>query len=409
MIRKIAPVLLLNFVNIISFSIFIPILPAIVEAYGSTYFAYGVLLSVFSLAQFFAAPILGSWSDHYGRRKVLILSQAGTLLSWIIFGLAWFLPDARIGIISIPLAVIFISRVIDGLTGGNITVAAAYVADVVEPKEKTKAFGIFGAMVGIGFLFGPSIGGISYGTSITYLGTALVASFISIITLYSIVKWLPESLPPEKRTKKVKSSILSELNIINRIQKFKFNWQTQKLFIIRIFFALGFNAYTSIIVLFLYKNYPIQPEEVGLVMFIVGVYAFFNQAFLVGKISEKIGEKNTYYLGYIVLLLALPILTLKMGILTFLMFSYFISLSIDCVMPTFKTIISNEVKDEEQGEALGIDEALGSVGRIISPLIFTLLYSQLEDLTFLIISAMLISPFLIFFFHKKTKQVLKRT
>ena len=260
-------------------------------------------------------------------------------------------------------------------------------------------------MVGIGFLFGPSIGGISYGTSITYLGTALVASFISIITLYLIVAKLPESLPPEKRTPKFSPHLATDLNIIKRIQKFKFNWQTQKLFIIRVFFALGFNAYTSIIVLFLYANYPLTPDQVGVVMLIVGIYAFFNQAFLVGKISEKIGEKNTYYFGYILLLFALPILTTKMGILTFLVFSYLISLSIDCVMPTFKTLISNEVKDEEQGEALGIDEALGSVGRIISPLIFTLLYANIEDYTFLTISGLLIIPFIIFFFHK---QLLKR-
>lgn len=406
MYRKIAPVLLLNFVNILSFSILIPILPAIVENYGSTYFAYGVLLSIFSLAQFFAAPILGGWSDHIGRRKVLIISQAGTLLSWIIFGLAWFLPNTNIGIVSIPLAVIFLSRITDGITGGNITVAAAYVADVVEPKDKTKAFGMFGAMVGIGFLFGPSIGGISYQTSITYLGTALVASFISIITLYLIITKLPESLPKEKRTPKFQINLATDLNIIKKLKKFKFAWETKKLFIIRVFFALGFNAYTSIVVLFLYANYTLQPNEVGLIMLIAGIFAFFNQAYLVGKISEIIGEKRTYYLGYILLLLVLPILFIKLNLFTFLALTYFISLSIDCVMPTFKTLISNEVKDEEQGEALGIDEALGSIGRIISPLIFTLLYDNFGDITFLAISGLLAIPFIIFMFHKL---VLKKT
>ena len=143
-VKKLMPVLILTFVNVIGFSILIPVLPEVLKYFTgeSSGLFYGLLLSSYALSQFLGAPILGSLSDKYGRRPILLLSQGGTILSWIIFASAYFIPkDMLVGSVSLPLVVIAISRILDGLTGGNVSVAQAWVSDKTTREEKTKAFG----------------------------------------------------------------------------------------------------------------------------------------------------------------------------------------------------------------------------------------------------------------------------
>ena len=137
--RKLFPILLLTFVNVIGFSLLIPVLPEVLIFFTgeSSGWLYGLLLSAYALSQFVAAPILGSLSDRYGRRSILLLSQMGTLLSWVIFGLAYFIPENwGVGGMSVALLVIMFSRITDGLTGGNVSVAQAWVSDRTTAKEK---------------------------------------------------------------------------------------------------------------------------------------------------------------------------------------------------------------------------------------------------------------------------------
>jgi len=156
--KELLPVILLTFVNTLNFSILIPILPFIIKSYGGGTVIYGIILSTYPFFQFFAAPILGSLSDRYGRRPILLISQAGTMLSWVIFAVAYFVPNVSVGIVSIPLLIIIISRIADGATGGNSAVASAYLSDITTHEEKTKAFGMVGGVVGLGLIFGPVIG-----------------------------------------------------------------------------------------------------------------------------------------------------------------------------------------------------------------------------------------------------------
>jgi len=127
-------------------------------------------LGTFSLFQFLAAPILGALSDSYGRKPVLILTQAGTFLSWVVLGLAYLLPSSELfGFILLPIFVVFLSRMFDGITGGNASVAQAVLADLSEAKDRSNVFGMNGAVFGFSLLVGPALGSLSVGSSISFL------------------------------------------------------------------------------------------------------------------------------------------------------------------------------------------------------------------------------------------------
>jgi DHA1 family tetracycline resistance protein-like MFS transporter len=192
--RKTAPILLLTFVNAIGGTLLIPVLPFVVRDLGYSDVVFALLIAAYPFSQFFAAPILGSLADHLGRRPVLIVSQAGTLLSWVCFAAAWFVGDDA------ALALIAASRVVDGLTGGNASVAAAYLADVTTDEERTKVFSQQGAIAGIALIIGPALGSFSAAGSWGFLGPAVVAIIISSVTLIWLIRSLEESLTPDRRS-----------------------------------------------------------------------------------------------------------------------------------------------------------------------------------------------------------------
>jgi len=145
MTRPLVIIFLTILVNLIGFGIIIPLLPFYAQTFGASPVAIGVLFASFSVCQLIASPILGEWSDRWGRRPVLIFSLIGTVVSFVMLALAH------------SITMLFVARIVDGLSGGNISTARAYVADVTEPKDRSRAFGLIGAAFGLGFIFGPAI------------------------------------------------------------------------------------------------------------------------------------------------------------------------------------------------------------------------------------------------------------
>lgn len=200
--KKYIPAYLLTFVNVLGFSILMPILPFIVAKFGAPQWVYGLLITLYSTFQFIGAPILGSLSDQKGRKPILMLSQAGTLLSWVIFLIALYIPNTYVLGISIPILIIAFSRIFDGVTGGNTSVTNAYVADITTRDEKSYIFGYLGGIAGLGMIIGPGLGGVAASTSFEYAGTLIVALLVSSVTLISIYAWLKESHFPEASIQK---------------------------------------------------------------------------------------------------------------------------------------------------------------------------------------------------------------
>src|SRR5437764_12095174 len=178
--RPLLIIFLTIFVNLVGFGIIIPLLPFYAETFGASPLVIGLLFAVFSLCQLLAAPALGDLSDRYGRRPILIFSLAGTVVSFVMLAMAH------------SVAMLFAARIVDGLSGGNISTARAYVADVTEPKDRARAYGLIGAAFGLGFIFGPALSGLL--AKVSYTAPIRAAAAPTLVAAAMAWFWLPETV-----------------------------------------------------------------------------------------------------------------------------------------------------------------------------------------------------------------------
>lgn len=402
--KELIPLILLTFVNTLNFSIMIPILPFIVDQYGGGPVMYGVLLSMYPLFQFFAAPMLGTLSDFYGRRPILLISQAGTMLSWVIFAISYFVPNLNLGVISLPILILLLARIADGATGGNNAVANAFLSDITTPEEKTKTFGMMGGIVGLGFIIGPALGGIMMATPIGYLAPILLTLAVSVLTLVMMYLFMPESLPEKDREKELKFNWIEELQFLPKIKKYSHNRQLKFLFFLRIMFLFVFSSFTSIFVLFMINSFSLNSQQIGWLFMLVGLFLFVNQAFLSGWISKKIGDLKALIVGQFALVLSQLLYVVVPTIATFIPVAYLNNFGISVSMPTFKSLISKSVDRKKQGEIMGIDESLFAISAAISPLLATWMYSVIGKYTFAVQAVILLATVIVFEYKKGWKK-----
>lgn len=358
------------------FSVLMPILPFIVESYHAPKWMFGILLTLYSAFQFIGAPFLGSLSDSMGRKKILLLSQGGTLLSWIIFAIALGLPDFPVWGMAFPLIIIAISRALDGITGGNVSVTNAYISDVTTREEKGEIFGYLGGIAGMGMIVGPGIGGIAAGTSLGFLGTIIVSIIISTLTLIAIFVWLKESHPPEKRVKREKQSIWMILYIPGRIERVNPSRVIRTLFTVKFIFSSMMAFYIGTMALFVKDLFNFTAQELGGFLFIAGAFLAFNQVFLSKIFVRKIGAFPTLLTGLALAVIGLIALTVSDNFVIFVAFYYVLNLGLSLCFPTFNALISMHANPLKQGEIMGISEAINSFAMAIFPAVSAYLYSQ---------------------------------
>ena len=205
--RYLTPLLSVHFVGTLGFSIILPFLVFIVERFQGNSFVYGLLGATYPAFQFIGAPILGKWSDKYGRKRILLLSQLGTLLSWGVFLLGLYMPVEVLvqfdsewtgtTILTLPITVLFLARALDGLTGGNISVANAYLADISTKEEKSRNYGKMSIAANFGFVLGPVLAGLLSATALQETLPVLAAILISTAALVTIFLYLPDVRPCE--------------------------------------------------------------------------------------------------------------------------------------------------------------------------------------------------------------------
>ena len=180
MTRPLLIIFLTIFVNLVGFGIIIPLLPFYAQTFGASPFIVGLLFAIFSLCQLVASPVLGDLSDRWGRRPILVFSLAGTVVSFVMLALAH------------SIVMLFLARIVDGLSGGNISTARAYVADVTEPKDRAKAYGLLGAAFGLGFIFGPALSGVL--ARVSYTAPIWAAAGLTLVATVMAWAWLPETV-----------------------------------------------------------------------------------------------------------------------------------------------------------------------------------------------------------------------
>lgn len=389
------PAYLLTFVNVLGFSVLMPILPFVVEKYGAPEWVFGLLLTLYSAFQFIGAPFLGGLSDALGRKKILLVSQAGTLLSWFIFALALSLPNIPIFGCALPLLVIGFSRMLDGITGGNVSVTNAYISDITTRKEKSVIFGYLGGIAGLGMIVGPGIGGLAAGTSLGFFGTMLVAIGISTITLITIIFWLKESHPVEKRNARERQNFWQMINIPAKIRKVNPSELIKSIFLVKLIFSSMMGFYIGSMSLFLIDLFDFTESQLGTFLFVVGAFLAFNQAVVSKFFIRKFGEFKTLLIGLACCCFGMVALTFTDNLIIFIGFYYVLNLGLSLCFPTFNALISIHANPQKQGAVMGISESINSLAMSIFPLVSATLYGFFGFQLFFFVSLLPVAAFVL--------------
>ncbi len=259
------------FIDLLGFGIIIPLLPFYAETFGATAFTVGLLATSFSLMQFIFAPIWGRVSDRVGRRPIILLGLLGSCLSYFGFGMASTLTS------------LFAARIFAGIAGANIPTAQAVVADLTTPENRARGMGMVGAAFGLGFIFGPAIGGFlsRYGYSVP----AFFASGLSLVNFVAAWFLLPETLKPEHRA-------LERVGRIDALRSALARPHLPLLLVIGFLVVAAFSAFESTFALFAERSYGFGASSIGYVFAFVGIVLVIVQGFLVGRVVKRIGEHH---------------------------------------------------------------------------------------------------------------------
>lgn len=365
---RLVTIFLIVFVDLLGFSLILPQLPYYAESFGATPLVVGLLVASYAAAQLIGAPLLGRLSDRLGRRPVLLLSVSGTALGFILLGLADPLGRLLAGAVSVPsvsgfiLAVLFFSRILDGLTGGNLTVAQAYIADVTDEANRAKSLGLIGAAFGLGFILGPAAGGVlsQWGYSVP----AYTAAGISFLNLLAIFFFLPESLTAERREhlatrQRPPFTLKALLKVLN-------DPAVGPLLHVRLFYGLAFATFQSIFSLYA-QSIGLSSRTTGFVLAYVGVLSVITQAGLIGPLTKRFRETWLIISSLWIMGLSLLAWAFTAQLWPLLVVILPLSLSGGVLNTVMQSSISKAVGRDETGGILGITASLDAFTRVIAP------------------------------------------
>ncbi len=340
------------FLDMLGAAILIPVQAYIVRLYNTDALTVGLLAVVYSAAQFGAAPILGWLSDRYGRRPVMLLSVLGSALGYYLFGIGG------------ALWVLFLARLIDGITGGNISTAQAYIADVTPPQDRAKNFAMMGAVFSLGFILGPAIGGVLGQFSVTL--PALAAGTLSLLSVIFGYLMLPESLPNEKRA--TTPFRWSDVNPLAAIAEMAARPGLGVLLFATFVFNFGYGAMANNFSVYTIEKFNAPPFQNATVFTLVGTIGFIIQAGVVQRLVPRFGEKKLalgglglQVLGFLGIVVAPPFWLLYP-------ISALIGAGNAFMRPTLTALISNGVSFREQGKVAGVTASLTSLTFVLGPL-----------------------------------------
>lgn len=364
------PILLLTFVNALGGTLLIPVLPFVVRDLGQSDFVFALLIAAYPFAQFFAAPVLGNMADHFGRRPVLLVSQAGTLASWVVFGLAYAVDGG------LALGLIAVSRLIDGLTGGNQSVAAAYLADVTTDAERSKIFSQQGAIAGVALIIGPALGSFSATGPIGFLGPALIAIVISAITLAACWLRLDESLPADQRADALDLNPLHQLNLLGAARRLDGSGPLLRLFSIQALLTLGFSGYGTIIILWYADRLGVSEANAGLLMLATGVFLIVNELLVVPRVTAALGDVGAMVFGLSVAAVGFAVIGIPTTVIGFLPLAYLMNIGLATSLPTLQALVTRAADEREKGAVQGINTSVAALASTAAPIIAGALYTS---------------------------------
>ncbi|HUO57443.1 MAG TPA: MFS transporter [bacterium] len=353
-------------IDVLGMTIMLPLLPYYSEHFGASPQVVGLLISVYALCQLVSSPWLGHLSDRFGRKPVLIVSQIGTFLGFLVLGFAQ------------SLGWVFFSRIIDGATAGNISTAQAYITDVTEPKDRAKALGRIGIAFGIGFFIGPALTAFlfRFGDRVPIFAAAAL-SFLSILASTFLL--------PKETSRAHKTQSDGQIPAVDGTGGF---WGLLKrpgvkvLFVESVLFYFAFAAFTSGFALFAEHRFtlhgvPLDPKQIGYLFTYFGLLQIPLQAFLVGKLVNHFGERKVQFMGFLASVIGYGSLSLITNPYWFALTGLFSTFGGGVLRPVLMSQITERVGPHERGKAIGLSQSLQAVTQILAPIPSTFLIGSL--------------------------------
>jgi len=356
------PIFLIVLADILGLTIILPLLPFYAEKLGASPTAVGLLVSVFAFCQLLSGPFLGRWSDRIGRKPLLLLSQAGTLVSRLLLASAG------------TLWLVYLARIIDGLTAGNLVIAQAYIADVTEPRDRTRAFGLIGISFGIGFLLGPAISGALAGFGLAV--PILASAGMSALSIVATAVLLPDHRPADSGAEGRRLSLLAW----GEYMQFFRRPGLGRLLFQYFCFVMAFAGFVGGLALFLerrltWNGRPYHAREVSFVFAYAGLLGIAVQSFL-GRLVRRFGESTLVGAGFVAMAVGYGLLAGTYMLPLLLVSGALAAFGNGVLRPSLTTLISHAVARNEQGVVLGLNTSLQSVAQIVAPAIAGLLIDR---------------------------------
>jgi DHA1 family tetracycline resistance protein-like MFS transporter len=342
------------FIDLVGFGIVIPVLPFYVSSskFGATPRSVGLLFASYSVMQFIFAPILGRLSDKHGRRPVLLISIIGTGISFLILGFAT------------ALWVLFLGRILDGITGGNISTAQAYIADSTTKENRAKGMGLVGAAFGLGFVFGPAIGGVlsHWGIGVPFFFAAGLAFSNAILLFFT----LPETVTPDHPARVSAAGGRDWHSVMKSIRQPKLGFVLAIYFL----FIVAFSIMTTTFSLFTKFRFGYDAARTGYLFAYVGIIGAFIQGGLIGRLVKQFGELALILTGALLFALSLfliPFSSSHTGLVAMLVIGAAFAIGNSLATPSLTSLASKSVSEAEQGVVLGVTQSVASLARAIGP------------------------------------------
>jgi len=349
------PVFLIVLVDVFGMTLVLPLLAIYAESFHATPLEATLLVSVFAACQLVSAPLIGHWSDRIGRKPMLVLSQIGTFIGFVM------LAEAH------ALWMIYLSRVIDGATAGNLSLVQAYIADNTAPEDRAKSLALIGIAFGLGFFVGPSLTGYLSAkyTLATPIWVAAGMSAGSILCTLTLLTGGHAGAPVAER-------------------RAMLNWRTYAVYFARpglrarllqfFFYILSFSTFMSGFALFAERRYtwqghPFGPREIGFVLGYVGLLGIILQGGLIGRLVKRYGEAALVAAGFLSLIVGYAWLGVSYSVASLLGVATIFSFGIGIVRPTLSSLITQYAARHEQGIVAGLTSSLNSMGNILAPVL----------------------------------------
>jgi multidrug resistance protein len=349
------------FIDFAGFGLILPLLPFWAQHLGANPAGVGLILTIYALAQFIFTPVLGTLSDRYGRKPIIVGSLLIEAFSFALSGLAG------------SLVVLLIARFIGGLGASNIGSAQAVVADVTPPEGRARGMGMIGAAIGLGFVVGPAIGGLlaPIGPSVPFI----VAMAVAIVNALLVISFLPETHKEQGAAKMGSSTKPGRGLLPAGLGKLLRNPAITRLIVINLLFTMAFTAMEAVYPLFSQHTFGWTAKENGYIFTYVGLIVVLMQGGLVGQLVKRFGERKLLIAGLVTLGAGLALLPWSTSLALMLVALGILSAGNGAVTPTTSALLSLASPREAQGETLGLAQGVAGLGRVIGPLVAGSIYA----------------------------------